>query len=136
MEWSVDESTGRTTQLTTLQAWLPVIAEPNRLRILALLLQGEQCSCELGDCLGMAPSLLSHHLAVLQRAGLVSAARDHEDARWIHYAVDPAALDRLRAAFVGLFGPPAAGAPRPAACPRPGLRVRPALEEAARLATR
>ena len=68
-------------RVEVLAGWLKVLAEPNRLRILDLLLQGEQCNCEMGDMLDMAPNLISHHLGVLQKVGLVSARRDPDDAR-------------------------------------------------------
>ncbi len=99
-----------------LAGWLRVISEPNRLRILDLLMQGEQCNCEMGDTLGMAPNLISHHLSVLQKAGLVSACRDPDDARWIHYSMNESALAELSRAF-GAFFDPARMRPRYPACP-------------------
>lgn len=90
-------------RVEVLAGWLKVLAEPNRLRILDLLLQGEQCNCEMGDMLDMAPNLISHHLGVLQKVGLVSARRDPDDARWIHYSIDPEALDELDTLFATFF---------------------------------
>ena len=84
---------------------LKVIGEPNRLRLLDLLMQGEQCNCEMGGTLGMAPNLISHHLSVLQKAGLVDARRDPGDARWIHYSITQATLDGLNRAFGAFFNP-------------------------------
>jgi ArsR family transcriptional regulator len=92
------------------------IGEPNRLRILDLLMQGEQCNCEMGETLGMAANLISHHLSVLQKEGLVDARRDPDDARWIHYSINRAALDGLNQAF-GAFFDPARIQPRHPACP-------------------
>ena len=85
--------------------WLKVLAEPNRLRILDLLMQGEQCNCEMGDKLGMAPNLISHHLGVLQRVGLVNARRDPDDARWVHYSMNPVTLAALNGALRAFFDP-------------------------------
>ena len=96
---------GRESSRQDLAQWLKVLAEPNRLKILDLLMQGEQCNCELGDKLGMAPNLISHHLSTLQKAGLVEARRDEGDARWIHYSTDPAALARLTQTFNTVFNP-------------------------------
>lgn len=95
---------------------LKIIGEPNRLRILDLLMQGEQCNCEMGATLGMAANLISHHLGVLQKEGLVDARRDPDDARWIHYSINRAALDGLNQAF-GAFFDPARIQPRHPACP-------------------
>jgi ArsR family transcriptional regulator, arsenate/arsenite/antimonite-responsive transcriptional repressor len=73
---------------------LKACADPNRLRIFALLLQGESCNGMLNESLGLAPNLLSHHLRVLREAGLIQDRRDSVDARWIYYSVDEAALAR------------------------------------------
>ena len=48
------------TDLTSLAGQLKVLAEPKRLRILHMLMEGVQCNCELGDALDMAPNLISH----------------------------------------------------------------------------
>lgn len=50
---------------------LKVLAEPKRLLIFNLLMEGVQCNCELGDFLDMPPNLISHHLSKLRAAGLV-----------------------------------------------------------------
>ena len=63
------------TDLQTLADRLKVLAEPKRLLILHLLMEGVQCNCELGDALQMAPNLISHHLSVLRQAGLVDVER-------------------------------------------------------------
>lgn len=47
------------------------LAEPNRLRILNLLLEEPFCVCELESILGLPQPLLSRHLAYLRGAGLV-----------------------------------------------------------------
>ncbi len=101
---------------------LKVLAEPNRLRIFSLLMEGVQCNCELGDRLAMAPNLISHHLSVLRRAGLVQAARDVRDPRWVYYSIHRPALDALNAAF-GAFFDPARIQPRHSACGPQGTFV-------------
>lgn len=105
-----------TTKFHTLSTWLKALAEPNRLRILDLLMQGEQCNCEMGGTLNMAPNLISHHLRVLQEAGLLVVRRDPDDARWIHYSIDQKALAALNRAFSAFFDP-ARIQPRQASCP-------------------
>ncbi len=69
-------------------AVLKALAEPNRLRIFAELMNGDSCYCELQANLDLAPNLLSHHLRILTKAGLVHSRRDKLDGRWIYYAVD------------------------------------------------
>ena len=93
------------TNLQRLADWLKVLAEPKRLLILNLLMEGTQCNCQLSDLLQMAPNLISHHLSVLCQAGLVDSERDTQDARWIYYSVNRTALNELNVAFGAFFDP-------------------------------
>ena len=83
-------------QLHSLARAMKVLSEPNRLLLLEMLIRGVQCNCDLGERLGMAPNLVSHHLGVLREAGLVHAEHDPLDARWIYYSIEPSALGDLR----------------------------------------
>ena len=87
----------------TLAKQLKVLADPKRLRILNLLMSGVQCNCELGDALNMPANLISHHLRVLRKAGLVQVERDAVDARWLYYSVNEEAVRALVAAFDAFF---------------------------------
>jgi ArsR family transcriptional regulator len=89
----------------TLAQFLKVLAEPNRLRILHLLMEGVHCNCELGNRLNMAPNLISHHLRVLREAGLVDMERDMLDARWLYYSINRKALTALNQVFGTYFDP-------------------------------
>ncbi|HUE98075.1 MAG TPA: metalloregulator ArsR/SmtB family transcription factor [Anaerolineales bacterium] len=91
--------------LETLVDRLKVLAEPKRLLIYNLLMEGVQCNCELGDFLQMPPNLISHHLSKLRAVGLVDVERDAVDSRWIYYSINRAALDELNAAFGTFFDP-------------------------------
>jgi len=84
---------------------LRALADPNRLRIFELLMQGDSCNCELNEKLGMPPNLLSHHLRVLREAGLISSRRDIADSRWIYYSVDREAVAYWRQWFARFFDP-------------------------------
>ena len=79
----------------TLAKTLRVLADPRRLRILDLLMEGVQCNCEIAGRLGMSLSLISHHMRVLREARLVRGERDPEDARWIYYSANQATLVQL-----------------------------------------
>ena len=96
-------NSGRPANLKAITRWLKVIAEPKRLQILDLLMQGIQCNCELSDALGMAPNLISHHMSILRQAGLLSVERDAVDSRWVYYSINRSALDELNAAFDAFF---------------------------------
>jgi len=55
---------------------LKKISEPNRLKILCLLKDGEKCVCEIWQCLKLPQNLVSHHLKVLKDFGLVKSRRE------------------------------------------------------------
>jgi len=84
---------------------LKVLADPNRLRIFGLLMQGDSCNCELNEMLGLPPNLLSHHLRVLREAGLVHSRRDAVDGRWIYYSVDKQIVAGWHAWFTEFLDP-------------------------------
>jgi ArsR family transcriptional regulator, arsenate/arsenite/antimonite-responsive transcriptional repressor len=110
------------TNLQSLAHRLKILAEPKRLFILDLLMQGVQCNCELGDALHMAPNLISHHLSVLRQAGLVNVKRDAVDARWVYYSINRQALDELNESF-GLFFDPDRIKPRRPTCGPQGALI-------------
>lgn len=91
--------------LTEAAAVLKALADPNRLRIFNLLMQGDSCNGELNERLGLPPNLLSHHLRVLREAGLVRSRHDTIDARWIYYAVDKEAARRWQTWLNELLNP-------------------------------
>lgn len=63
-------------EATELASDLGVLAEPHRLLVLGELRAGARSAGSLARATGMAPSLASHHLAVLLRANLVSRWRE------------------------------------------------------------
>ena len=66
---------------------LKALAHPVRLRILALLRNGELCVCDLAATVDMGESNVSHHLRVLRANGLVRAQRS---GKMVFYAPDDA----------------------------------------------
>ena len=78
---------------------LKALADPSRLCIFNMLMEGVQCNCEIAERLGFSLSLISHHLRVLHDAGLVHSERDDQDARWIYHSVDRPKLAQLDAAM-------------------------------------
>lgn len=65
------------------------IADPNRRRMLDLMLSGERTVGELTGVLGIAQPSVSQHMAVLRQAGLVDERRE---GRRTYYAVRAAEL--------------------------------------------
>lgn len=58
------------------------LADENRIRILAFLGDKELCVCQIIEMLGLAPSTVSKHLAILQQAGLIESRKE---GRWVYY---------------------------------------------------
>lgn len=90
---------------STLAPTLKLLAEPRRLQILDLLMQGVHCNCELGKKLAMSPNLISHHLNILRRAGWITAERDPNDARWVYYFINPHKTQELQSMLTAFFDP-------------------------------
>jgi DNA-binding transcriptional ArsR family regulator len=62
--------------VTDLAAATKGLAHPARLRLLGMLASGELCVCQLTAVLGLAPSTVSQHLAVLAHGGLVKERKE------------------------------------------------------------
>jgi DNA-binding transcriptional ArsR family regulator len=58
------------------------LADENRTRVLLFLAGGELCVCQIVEMLGLAPSTVSKHMAVLHQAGLVESRKE---GRWMYY---------------------------------------------------
>jgi DNA-binding transcriptional ArsR family regulator len=67
--------------LTTAVDVARALAHPARIRLLAMLREGELCVCHLTCVLALAPSTVSAHLRELRQAGLVE---QRKSGRWIH----------------------------------------------------
>ena len=58
------------------------LAHPARLRVLAMLAEGELCVCQMTAVLELAPSTVSQHLSVLSRGGLLA---DRKEGKLVFY---------------------------------------------------
>jgi ArsR family transcriptional regulator, arsenate/arsenite/antimonite-responsive transcriptional repressor len=82
-----------------LAAALRVVAEPARLRLLSLLAAcdgAEACVCDLTQPVGLSQPTVSHHLKVLNEAGVVEREKR---GRWVYYRLRPEPLELLRRAL-------------------------------------
>ena len=61
---------------------LKALGDEKRLRALCALKGGELCVCQVIALLGLAPSTVSKHLAILRAARLVDSRKE---GRWIYY---------------------------------------------------
>ena len=77
------------------------LANPARLRTLAVLEAGECCVCQLSAILGLAPSTVSAHLSELRRAGFLL---DRKDGKVVFYRLSerPELKPWLKAALAGI----------------------------------
>lgn len=65
------------------------LADPARLRMIGMLVQGERCGQELAAELALSPATVSHHLRRLRDAGLL---RERREAKYVFYQFDQEAL--------------------------------------------
>lgn len=60
------------------------LSEETRLRILKLLAVREMCVCEIMVAMDLTQPTASHHLNILQNAGLV---KDRKEGKWVFYSI-------------------------------------------------
>jgi DNA-binding transcriptional ArsR family regulator len=71
-----------------------ILSQPVRVQILLTIGNGEACVCHLEAYLGLRQAVISQHLMILRKAGLVST---HRDGRNIFYRLArPGLLDLVR----------------------------------------
>jgi len=58
------------------------LSDESRIRILMFLRGGELCVCQIIEMLGLAPSTVSKHMAILVQAGLVECRKN---GKWHYY---------------------------------------------------
>ena len=62
------------------------LADENRLLAMALLARRrELCACEIQAATGLTHATVSHHMRVLEAAGLV---RSRRSGKWVYYAIE------------------------------------------------
>lgn len=82
---------------TVLAGRLKALADPHRLRVVSLLLaspEGQACTCDLTEPLGLSQPTVTHHLKKLLEAGIVTAERRGV---WTYYTLVPESLSALMA---------------------------------------
>jgi ArsR family transcriptional regulator len=68
------------------------LADPTRVKILALLGVRKMCVCEIMVALDLTQPTASHHLGILQRVGLI---KDERAGKWIFYSIAKPELTKL-----------------------------------------
>ena len=75
------------------------LADPVRLRLLSMVASvgdGEVCACDMVGPVGRSQPTVSHHMALLVEAGLVTR---EQRGKWAWYRMERSRLDAVRAAL-------------------------------------
>lgn len=84
-------------QAELLAQLLKAVADPVRLQLLSLIGSCEEvCACDLYEPVGLSQPTVSHHLKVLQRAGLVER---EQRGTWAWFSVNRKRMDDLSILF-------------------------------------
>ena len=67
-----------------LETFFSALGDSTRLKMLRLIGDEELCSCEVMASLGLTQPTTSHHLGILERAGLLSSRRN---GKWVFYKI-------------------------------------------------
>ena len=81
-------------------AVLKAMGSPNRLLLLCQLVDGERSVNELAEALDLAQSVVSQHLSLLRRDGVVTGRREGQS---IYYAISDERVHALMAKLFELF---------------------------------
>lgn len=94
-----------TAEESSLAPIFKALGDPTRLKILELLRTKGQsccelvarserglCACDIETAIGLSQAAISHHLAILKRAGLVHAEKR---GRWMFFSRDEAAIAQI-----------------------------------------
>lgn len=77
-----------------LEEFFSALGDATRLKMLKLIADEELCSCEVMAALELTQPTTSHHLGILERAGLLSSKRN---GKWVFYKIANARVQGLLA---------------------------------------
>jgi ArsR family transcriptional regulator len=72
------------TDYRSLEAFFAALGDATRLKMLKLIADEELCSCEVMAALELTQPTTSHHLGILERAGLLTSKRN---GKWVFYKI-------------------------------------------------
>lgn len=68
------------------------LADENRLKVLELLREGDQCACDILNKLDITQPTLSHHMKILADSGVVKARKQ---GKWVYYSINQAVCEEV-----------------------------------------
>jgi DNA-binding transcriptional ArsR family regulator len=74
------------------ETFFSALGDATRLKILKLIANEELCSCEVMAALELTQPTTSHHLGILERAGLLSSRRK---GKWVFYKIANSKIQNL-----------------------------------------
>jgi ArsR family transcriptional regulator len=75
-----------------LEAFFAALGDATRLKMLKLIADEELCSCEVMAALELTQPTTSHHLGILERAGLLTSKRN---GKWVFYKIANSRVQNL-----------------------------------------
>lgn len=81
---------------------LKAISDPNRMKIIDILSCGSQCACDILEHFDFTQPSLSHHMKVLEKAGIVSVSKQGQ---WHHYQLKEEFITSFMDTMMSLFSP-------------------------------
>ena len=72
---------------------LRVLGGNVRFEIILYLASGEKCVCNIFEYLKLPQNLVSHHLGILRKNGIITARKD---GKWVHYSIRAETLEELK----------------------------------------
>jgi DNA-binding transcriptional ArsR family regulator len=91
---SIESCDIATDQIKQLKEFFSLLADCNRIKIICLLLKNwKMCVCELEKTLGIKQNLVSHHLSLLRKFGLVEYEKEW---RSVYYSINLSKYDALK----------------------------------------
>ncbi|EAD4324360.1 ArsR family transcriptional regulator [Listeria monocytogenes] len=79
---------------------LKALADPKRLKIIDMLSCGSLCACDILAHFDFTQPTLSHHMKVLEKAGVVLVTKEGQ---WHHYQLTESFVDKFMGSMMHLF---------------------------------
>ena len=79
---------------------LKALADPKRLKIIDILSCGSLCACDILDHFDFTQPTLSHHMKVLEKAGVITVRKEGQ---WHHYQLTEEFVTQFSGTMMQLF---------------------------------